>query len=298
MFTLKNLQSQQGKRFLITGGNSGLGYEAARQLSKVGGEVIIACRNEEKAKEAVEKIKKDIKDAKVSYMILDVSDFKNVREFAKEFEHKYERLDVLICNAGAFSFKKIESKDGFEVQWATNYLGHFILQSLMMNLLKKSNDPRIVNQSSITYKKSKIPSKNIKEYILKEDKELGMTTYGDTKFALLLETDYLAREFEKRELNVRIFTAHPGWTNTHLSGSILFKIPATLFAMSPEQGALSMLMCATSPIVKNGHFYGPSAMGGLRGNPHEEKLTVPLNPYMEEELFKATEELTKHDFNF
>jgi len=296
MFKLKDLANQMGKRFLITGGNSGLGYEAALQLSKVGGEVIIACRCEDKAKEAVNKIKKEFHSAHISYMILDTSDFNSVREFSKEFHQKYERLDVLLCNAGIMeNDTSTKNKDGFELHWATNYLGHFLLTSLMMDVLKKSKDPRIVNQSSLYHNKTKMPVTDIKSYILTDDKEKGLTTYGDTKYAQILETDYLAREFEKRRLNVRIFTAHPGWTSTNLGNTFTFKIPSALFAMSTEQGVLGLLMCATSPIVKNGHFYGPKSK---HGDPQEIEPTVPINQEMEDELFRVSEELTKETFCF
>jgi len=115
-----------------------------------------------------------------------------------------------------------ESKDGFELQWATNYLGHFVLKSLMMEFLKKSKDPRIVNESSFLHRDSNIPVKDIKAYIVDRKKELRKADYGDTKYAQILEADYLAKEFEKRKLNVRIFSAHPGWTNTNLGNSFFF----------------------------------------------------------------------------
>jgi len=296
MFTLKDLTNQSGKRFFITGGNSGLGYEAALQLSKVGGEVIIGCRDEDKAKEAVTKIKKEVNGANISYMLIDVADFKSVRDFAKEFKNKYQSLDVLCCNAGMMEQDtSARNRDGFELHWVTNYLGHFLLKSLMMDVLKKSKDPRIVNQSSLYHDMTKLPVTGIKSYILTENKEHGLTTYGDTKFAQILETDYLAHEFEKRQMNVRIFTSHPGWTSTNLTDSLVFKISSALFAMSTEQGVLGMLMCATSPLVKNGHMYGPVKK---HGNPVENEPSVPINQETEHELFRTSEELTNENLNF
>ncbi|MBN2613096.1 MAG: SDR family NAD(P)-dependent oxidoreductase, partial [Bacteroidales bacterium] len=213
-WTTDNLPLLQGKVILITGANSGLGLEAAKELSKQGAEVVMAVRNAEKGKAALAKITGDYPDAKVGLMHLDLSNLESVETFSNEFHTKYSKLDILMNNAGVMWPAQRElTKQGFETQFGINHLGHFALTGLLLDLLKATPQSRVVTQSSIAHRR-------LADIYLKdlhfEKKYNRFKAYGQSKLANLLFTYELDRRFKENKINSIGVAAHPGVTKTDL----------------------------------------------------------------------------------
>lgn len=156
MDIINHLPSQKGRIIIVTGANSGLGYENTLSLAKKGAKVIMACRNLKKASAARENIESEVPGADLEVMEIDLSKLSSVRNFAKAYQSKYDRLDVLINNAGVMMPPYSKTEDGFELQFAANYLGHFLLTGLLLDTIVNTPDSRIVSLSSIAHKSGKI----------------------------------------------------------------------------------------------------------------------------------------------
>ncbi len=147
-WTTENIPDLTGKVIVITGGNSGIGFEAAKEFARKGAQSILACRSMDKAQAALDLITKEIPEAKAEIMHLDLTSLESVSKFAEEFKTKYSRLDVLLNNAGIMMVPYGKTEDGFERQLGTNHLGHFALTGLLVDLILKTPEARIVNVSS------------------------------------------------------------------------------------------------------------------------------------------------------
>ncbi|KEQ29871.1 hypothetical protein N180_13755 [Pedobacter antarcticus 4BY] len=299
-WNIANIPSQKGKTFLITGANSGTGYGVARALAQKGGNVIMAVRNLEKGKAARAGILKENPHAIIELMQLDLADLTSVEEFSKAFLSQYERLDVLINNAGiALPNERQETKQGFEAHFGTNHLGHFALTSKLLILLQNTKDSRIVTVASF------VP-KNNKSVINWDDLQNqtnfdGMTAYGESKLANIM----FALELQERLINsnstVLSLIANPGFTKSGIQDgmSVMIKIMTSLFAQSIEMGMLPILRAATDPTVKGGEFYGPLKMKEMRGYP---ELTHVPGPALivkdRQKLWTLSEQMTQTSYNF
>jgi len=296
-WTIDNIADQTGKTILITGGNSGIGLEAARVLSLKNAEVILTARSEEKGSKAVESIKSKFSTAKVSWMILDLADLDSVRAFSKDFHAKYTKLDVLINNAGVmYPASREVTKQNFELQFGTNHLGHFALTALLLDLLKATPGSRITTQSSIAHTMlSKIDLQD-----LNWEKSYSRTkAYSQSKLANLLFTYELDRQLKKHGLNVIATAAHPGVTNTNLFKTSGFDSITKLITQRVELGALPILRAATEPNLKGAEYVGPKGIGGFRGYPvHVRSTPTSHNEVLAKALWAASEKLTKIAFYF
>ena len=296
-WTIDNIADQTGKTILITGGNSGIGLEAARVLSLKNAEVILTARSEEKGSKAVESIKSKFPTAKVSWMILDLADLDSVRAFSKDFHAKYTKLDVLINNAGVmYPASREVTKQNFELQFGTNHLGHFALTALLLDLLKATPGSRVTTQSSIAHTMlSKIDLQD-----LNWEKSYSRTkAYSQSKLANLLFTYELDRQLKKHGLNVIATAAHPGVTNTNLFKTSGFDSITKLITQRVELGALPILRAATEPNLKGAEYVGPKGIGGFRGYPvHVSSTPTSHNEVLAKALWAASEKLTKIAFYF
>ena len=296
-WTIDNIADQTGKTILITGGNSGIGLEAARVLSLKNAEVILTARSEEKGSKAVESIKSKFSTAKVSWMILDLADLDSVRAFSKDFHAKYTKLDVLINNAGVmYPASREVTKQNFELQFGTNHLGHFALTALLLDLLKATPGSRVTTQSSIAHTMlSKIDLQD-----LNWEKSYSRTkAYSQSKLANLLFTYELDRQLKKHGLNVIATAAHPGVTNTNLFKTSGFDSITKLITQRVELGALPILRAATEPNLKGAEYVGPKGIGGFRGYPvHVRSTPTSHNEVLAKALWAASEKLTKIAFYF
>jgi len=238
-----------GKVSIVTGSNTGIGFVTAKELARMGAFVILAGRRLDKLNEAAEKIKSEVKDAKLEAMELDLSSLKSVRNFAKRFKEKDLPLHILVNNAGVMALPNRETtEDGFEKQIGTNHFGHFLLTNLLLDNIKKSGSARIINVSSAGHKMGNLDFNNLQL----ETGYFSWKAYGNSKLANILFTKELQRRLEGTEIDV--FAVHPGFVDTELSrnmtGASIVSTFAKFIAKTPYQGALTQLKLSVDPSVK------------------------------------------------
>jgi NAD(P)-dependent dehydrogenase (short-subunit alcohol dehydrogenase family) len=238
------------RRVLITGGNSGIGKATALELAKRDFQVVFVARNHEKAEAVKKEIIDTTKNLKVDYLIADLASIKSVKECVNLFKKTYDRLDILINNAGVCLPEKRITGDGLEESFQINHLSPFLLSNLLFDSLKKSDDPRIINVSSAAHTSGKFDPEN-----LQSEKKFGpFSTYCDTKLLNILFTIELARRLKDDGISVNAL--HPGVVNTNFAGEftgilgVLGKLSKP-FLISPEKGAATSVYLATSEEVKN-----------------------------------------------
>lgn len=295
-------QDLTGKRVIITGANSGIGFEAVKALSQKGAEVILAVRDLQKGKTAVESIMKEHHIAKLVVMKLDLADLASVREFAKNCNMQFDSLDILINNAGVMVPPHQKTKDGFELQFGSNHLGHFALTGLLLPLLKKTPDSRVISISSIAHRGGSIFFDNL-------DGSKGykpMEFYRQSKLANLLFAKKLDQKFKQHGIKVLSLACHPGISTTNIfkirkrdAPNFLKKL-ATLFLQSAEMGALPTVYAATEKSLNGGEYIGPDGKENRKGKPTiETPADGVYNPETMQKLWEISEILTgvKYDFS-
>ncbi len=286
-----NIPEQKGKIIVVTGSTSGLGKEASRVLAGKGAKVIMAVRNIEKGERVTEEIQMEFRDTEVEVMKLDLSSLKSVKSIADEFIKKYDRLDILINNAGVMMCPYSKTEDGFEIQMGTNHLGHFALTGHLMPLLKKTKGSRIVATSSIAHRSGKIDFSDIN---WEKRKYNTNRAYGDSKLANLYFTYELARKFDGNQDAPVIIAAHPGVTATELTRySRFFRFFNIFFSQKVEMGTLPTLRAATDPEAKPGDYFGPEGFMEMKGYPvkvESNKLSKDVN--IARKLWEISEEMT------
>jgi NAD(P)-dependent dehydrogenase (short-subunit alcohol dehydrogenase family) len=244
-WTAENISDQKGKVVIVTGSSSGIGYEAARVLANKNAKIITAVRNLEKGEKAKAKILAQNANADLLVMQIDLSDLSSVKRFADEFNEKFDKLDILINNAGVMIPPYSKTKDGFELQFGTNHLGHFALTLQLLDLIRKTPNARVVNVSSGAHKYGNI---NFDDLNWENRKYKPMRSYGDSKIANLYFTSELSKLIGDEDNKILVTAAHLGWTATELQRhSGLFEFLNGFFAMSIEQGTLPTLRAATDP---------------------------------------------------
>jgi NAD(P)-dependent dehydrogenase (short-subunit alcohol dehydrogenase family) len=263
-WTAEDIPNLAGKIVIVTGANSGIGYEMVRALSRKGATVILACRNKEKGEAAIRQIGQECSVAQAKLMQLDLSSLASVRDFAEEFIQHYNRLDILINNAGIMRSPFGKTVDGFELQFGTNHLGHFALGGLLFGHIIHTPRARVVTVSSWGHQFGVIDFDNLHA-------EKGYDpggAYAQSKLANLLFTYELQRRFEGARVEAIATAAHPGWAATNLGVHWpMVQILTPFIGQKPEMGALPTLYAATAPDVQGGDYYGPHSWGGMRGYP-------------------------------
>lgn len=288
---IEQVPSQHGKAAVITGANSGLGYETALGLAKKDVEVILACRNIQKAEEAKSKILNEYPKAQIKIMKVDVSRLREVRDFANQFQKKYEKLDLLINNAGIMMSPYKVTEDGFENQLATNYIGHFVLTGLLLPLLADTPGSRVVTLSSLSYKWAEIQFDDLhakKSYSRRK-------AYGQSKRACLIFAYELHRRLSAAGYNVLSVAAHPGLSKTNLDQYFpaLIRPIGNLFLQPARMGALPVLFAALDKRIKGGEFIGPDGFQEMRGYPTKvDSDDYSKDKKVAERLWEASEEMT------
>jgi NAD(P)-dependent dehydrogenase (short-subunit alcohol dehydrogenase family) len=263
-WTAENVPDLTGKLAIVTGANSGIGYETARALASKGAKVILACRNKDKGEAAVRQIIQEHPGAKAEFLPLDLGDLASVRRFTNEFVTHYDRLDILINNAGIMAVPFGKTADGFESQFGTNHLGHFALTGLLLPLIIRTPRARVITVSSGGHRFGVIDFDNLNG---EKDYDRGRA-YAQSKLANLLFTYELQRQFDGAGVDTIAVVAHPGWTATNLQvhwRMVRFLNP--LIAQRPQMGALPTLYAATAPDVQGSDYYGPQGWQELRGYP-------------------------------
>ena len=298
--TQAEIRSQLGKTAVVTGATGGLGYEAALALAKAGAEVILTGRDDQKGRSAIEKISRKVIGAKISYEHHDLASLASIADFAQRMGVR-QSLDLLINNAGVMALPRRQTTaDGFEMQFGTNYLGHFALTARLMPLLRRSSGPRVVSVSSLAHRTGFIDFDDLQG----ERVYSPWKAYGQSKLATLMFALELQRRSDAAGWNLISSAAHPGFARTNLfaSGpggliSLATDFAAPLFGHSAADGARPILFAATSPEAKPGAYYGPGGIGELRGAPAP-ALIMPQarDAATAARLWDVTEKLTGTSF--
>ena len=298
----EDIPDQSGKTIIVTGGNSGIGFEAVKSLSAKGAKTILACRNVEKGKFAKRQILEEYPNAQIDVMNLDLADLKSIHSFAINFDKKYVKLDVLLNNAGIICpYKK--TKDGFEMQVGTNHLGHFALTGLLLQFLKNTKGSRVVNVSSLAHNFGKT---NFDNFMFENGGYSIMKAYGNTKLYNLLFTYELQRKFEKFKIGCIAIATHPGVSKSnlsrHVTKKLLYKIGmgvSTIITQNASMGALPEIMASTDPHVKGGEYFGPGGFKEWRGHPIKVKSNEASHNLEDaQKLWEVSEKLTMVNYDF
>jgi NAD(P)-dependent dehydrogenase (short-subunit alcohol dehydrogenase family) len=303
-WSLSHMPSQNGKVVVVTGGNSGLGFETVKAFAQKGAEVIMACRSISKGEQAKELIIKEIPEGRIEVLPIDLMDLSSIRAFAESFKEKFTKLDILINNAGIMTCPYALTKDGFESQMGTNHLGHFALTGHLFAYILRSPNSRVVTVSSLAHKQWKISFDNsLSEH---EHSYNRMRAYARSKMANLLFTYELQRRFEAIGSQSIALAAHPGASYTNLGRFLedsflaqLLKPVIIKMLPTPKSGALSQIRAASDPNAKGGEFYGPSGFLELAGHPVLVKSTKSsYNIADAQKLWEVSEKLTGVGYGF
>lgn len=292
-WTIENIPNQLGKHLLITGANSGIGFEAAKVLAMKGASVTLAVRDLNKGQQAVEEIQKVDPNASLSLIKLDLSDLSSVNQCVKQLLEEGKAIDTLINNAGVMQFdKRLTSKQGYELMWATNHLGHFALTIGLLPLLEKGTQPRVVTLSSLV---AKFKSADIYYDDLNFERGYDkMAAYAQSKLANVMFAVELQRRLKKLKSKVISVAAHPGYTATNLQQHMGFSgvVMNALFAQTVDMGVLPTLRAATDEQLVGGEYIGPMKMFNYRGHPDLNTLPKAATlPTALNRLWKTTEEI-------
>jgi NAD(P)-dependent dehydrogenase (short-subunit alcohol dehydrogenase family) len=264
-WSINQVPSHPENLAIVTGANSGIGYETALGLVKKDIEVIMACRDIQKAKEAKTKILRAHPNAKIKPMLLDLSSLTSVRKFADQFRRNYQKLNLLISNAGIMMSPYKVTKDGFENQLATNYISHFALTGLLLPLLTNTSGSRVVTLSSLSFKWAEIQFEDLHS----KNGYSRKKAYGQSKRACLMFAFELQRRLSLANHDTLSVAAHPGLSKTNLDQyfSSLIRPLGSLFLQPAEMGALPVLYAALDKVIQGGEFIGPDGFQEMRGYP-------------------------------
>jgi NAD(P)-dependent dehydrogenase (short-subunit alcohol dehydrogenase family) len=293
----KDIPDQSGRVAVVTGANSGIGYVTARELARRGARVVLACRSEARGSEAVRRLASEAPGAEVEVVRLDLGDLASVRRFAEGFS--YDRLDLLVNNAGVMALPYGTTADGFETQFGVNHLGHFALTGLLSPRILGTPGARVVTVSSTAHMMANIDINDLNS----EHRYRRWTAYARSKTANLLFTHELSRRLAAHGSDVVAAAAHPGYaaTNLQTAGPMMagrktserfMRLGNRYFAQSADTGALPTLYAATAPDVPPDSFTGPS-IAMWRGAPTPSRRAPwTLNDRAGERLWNASEQLT------
>lgn len=287
---------QAGKTVLITGANSGIGFQAARELARHGAQVLLGVRDVTKGEAARNKILAEIPQAHVSIVPLDMASLASIRGFAGEFLASGAKLDVLINNAGVMALPKREqTADGFERQFGTNHLGHYALTGLLIPALLKAPAPRVVTVASLAHRNGKMEWDNLQG----EKNYSAWGAYNMSKLANILFARELDRRIREAHSKLMSIVVHPGISMTNIAvpgtdfKSRFVRMFGRFLFQNDELGALPTLYAATSPEAQGGQYIGPDGRGEMGGHP---KVVEPRPHALDEQagrrLWTISEQLT------
>jgi NAD(P)-dependent dehydrogenase (short-subunit alcohol dehydrogenase family) len=285
---------------VVTGANSGIGLVTALELARAGAAVVLACRNVSKGNAAVEEIREGVPGAEVEVQELDLSSLDSVRQFADALG--VERLELLVNNAGIMWTSQQPTRDGFELQFGTNHLGHFALTGLLLARLHRGNAPRVVTVSSNEHRRGRIDFDDLQG----ERRYGSRKAYRQSKVANIAFGLELDRRLRAVGSPMKSVLAHPGYTATNLqftgptgATKLVMKLGNALIGQSAEMGALPTLYAATAPEVEGGQYFGPDRFREYRGHPTKvEPKPQAVDPEVGRRLWSASEELTGITYDF
>lgn len=301
-WTADDVPSQEGKTFVVTGANSGLGLETVKVLAQKGARVVMACRDPQRAQGAADEVRAQTPSAKLELESLDLASLASVEAFATK--HGGRVLDGLINNAGIMAIPRRTTADGFEMQLGTNHLGHFALSLRLLPALERAAAPRLVNVASTAHKMGTMRFDDL----MGEKAYDAWGAYGQSKLANLLFTYELARKLAAAGKKTITAAAHPGYAATNLQGvgakmtgsklnAWFMSMGNALMAQPQDRGALPQLYAATAPEVKSGEYFGPDGFMEMKGSPRKcDSNAKSKDEASARELWAVSEKLTSVQF--
>jgi len=296
-WTAADVPDQSGRVVIVTGSNTGIGYGAAAVLAAKGAHTVLAVRNLDKGSEAVERIKAANPNATVTLQQLDLTSLDNIRTAADELRAKFPRIDLLINNAGVMYTDKSSTKDGFELQFGTNHLGHFALTGQLLDHILPVEGSRVVTVSSVGHR---IRAKIHFDDLNLDNNYNRVVAYGQSKLANLLFTYELARRLAAKGAPTIATAAHPGAADTDLLRNMPGGIRqvsqffwSAFIAQNADMGAEPTLRAAADPGVQNGQYFGPGGFAEQKGHPKVVASSAQSHDEdLQRRLWTVSEELT------
>jgi NAD(P)-dependent dehydrogenase (short-subunit alcohol dehydrogenase family) len=295
-WTARNVPDQTGRTAVITGANTGIGYEAAKVLAERGATVVLAVRDVARGQTAADQILTAVPQAQIRVRHLDLASLASVKEAGEDLAATYQTIDLLINNAGVMWTPRRLTADGFELQLGTNHLGHFAFTGLLLERLLGTPGSRVVTISSQAHRSGRI---SFDDLHLEHDYR-PHRAYAQSKLANLMFTYELQRRLAAAKAETIVVAAHPGLARTELVRyapapiRMLNLALGRLFSQNSAMGALPTLRAATDPAVRGSQYYGPSGAGETRGYPKlVDSNRISHNVAVQQRLWTVSEELTK-----
>ena len=299
-WTPDRVGEQSGKIILITGGNSGIGLEAAKILAGKGADILLCARSESKGNAAVSAVNA-VGGGNARLILLDLADMASIHACAQTVASITDRIDVLINNAGVMQTPDLTTKDGFELQFGTNHLGHFLLNGLLFPLVENAKG-RIVTVSSLAHKFGHL---RLKDLMYKKTRYNPTVAYGQSKLANIMYAFELQRRLEAAGSDVTSYAVHPGYSDTALQSSgpsgllrMIYKPFNAILAQPAKYGAYPTVLAATEPKARPGGYYGPTRLQEMRG-PVGDSVVHPkaLDKGRARTLWTLSEDLVSFDWS-
>ena len=299
-WTREEMPSLEGQIWVVTGANSGLGLETVKALAAKGAQVVMACRDPQRAEAAADEVRKIAPQAKLELESLDLASLESIAQFAARLAKTHPVIDGLINNAGVMAIPRRTTADGFEMQLGTNHLGHYALSMQLLPLLEKAKAPRLISVSSTAHK---IGTMNFED-LMGERSYSPWSAYGQSKLANLLFTYELNRKLSAAGKKTVAVAAHPGYAATNLQGvaskmtgskvnAWFMNVGNSLMAQTADMGALPTLFAATGSEVKGGEYFGPDGFMELKGHPRRcDSNKKSKDVVAAQKLWEASEKLT------
>jgi protochlorophyllide reductase len=303
-WTANDIPDLHGHIALVTGANSGLGMETTKALAAKGAHVIMACRSAERGRIARDAVKKQLPGASLDLVALDLASLASIRDFAAQVQRSYERLDLLFNNAGIMAIPQRDTKDGFEMQFGTNHLGHFALTGLLLPTLLATSQSRVITTTSLARRAGKVDFDDINH-----QRSYGRwSAYGQSKTANLLFAFELQSRLTRAGATTISVAAHPGYANTNLQSTtateagssieqITYKVLGSILGQPQSMGVLPQLYAGTALTIFGGELIGPGGFLGIQGYPKVEvQAQKEYDHAAAERLWQISVELTGVDF--
>jgi NAD(P)-dependent dehydrogenase (short-subunit alcohol dehydrogenase family) len=300
-WTADEMPAMDGKTVVVTGANSGLGYEGTKAFADAGATVVMACRSEQRGKRAAAEIRASVDGGELDVRVCDLADLDSVESFAEGVREAYDGIDVLCNNAGVMAIPRQETEEGFEMQLGVNHFGHFALTGHLLSALAESDgESRVVTQSSQAHTAGEMDFSNLNwAHGYKK-----WAAYGRSKLANLLFAYELQRRLDESTHDIVSVACHPGYADTELQfrgpremGSSVrmagMKVANALFGQSAAKGALPMLYAAASEEIIGGEYVGPGGLLDMRGHPEFQQSNAASQDEADaERLWTVSEEST------
>lgn len=296
-WTENDIPDQTGRVAVVTGSNTGLGFDTARALAEHGATVVMAVRDRDKGASAADRIRASAAPgSRLDLVTLDLGSLQSVREAADAIGADHPRIDILVDNAGVMIPPHSRTADGFELQFGTNFLGHFAFTAHLMPALHAADAARVVIVSSNAHK---LGGRIHFDDLQFEEKYSRSAAYAQSKLATLMFAYQLDRRLRAARSPVLAVAAHPGFTDSELMRHVwaparpFVKLAGPWLGQTPQQGALPQLLAATAPFVEGGQYWGPDGLGELKGSPTQVRSSARSRDLaVQERLWAVAEELT------